>query len=320
MSAPTTPIIPELPIDNSPLSTSTSTKRSSISNTNTTSGNDYTSYGSNIPSSNAPPKTSDYVLSSTTRTTRTSAPLSTTASATAPLGSVANMTSANGSAYGNTMPYTRSGYGYNSQQQQQYGSYSTGVSSYPLSYWLSPSTYWNMMPTFVTETAYSLYATARQSLSTTTYYALSIWNQNPILRTFTYTFLVMCGIPLTIFSIFALVTLGIAFTVGAVGVGLVEAGILGFGLLCLSPFLFFSFWGAVLAVGAFAAVLYGLRATSEGISTAQRATGLREGTGIIGSTLGIAKHGAALTADVLEKVESKVVGPEGLPAPLSGRV
>ncbi|KAI9184128.1 hypothetical protein H9P43_003181 [Blastocladiella emersonii ATCC 22665] len=108
-----------------------------------------------------------------------------------------------------------------------------------------------------------------------------------------------------------------AETIATVGVLVVEGGILGFGMLFLGPILFFSFWGALIAVGLFTAAFYGLRASSITLSTAQSVTG---DSGIVGGSVGLAKNALATTADLMEKAEAVVVGREGLPVPIAGRV
>ncbi|KAI9183199.1 hypothetical protein H9P43_004116 [Blastocladiella emersonii ATCC 22665] len=137
-------------------------------------------------------------------------------------------------------------------------------------------------------------------------------------RAFTYAFGALTAIPNLIFLTYAAISFGIVATIATVGVLVVEGGILGFGLLFLGPILFFSFWIALGGVALFTALFYGLRATSITLGTTQESfTG---NTGIIGGGVGLTKNAAATTADLMEKVESFVVGREGLPPLVSGRV
>ncbi|KAJ3355049.1 hypothetical protein GGF32_002192 [Allomyces javanicus] len=144
------------------------------------------------------------------------------------------------------------------------------------------------------------------------------WDAYPILRAFVYVFGALTAIPNIIFATYAAISFGIVATIATVGVAIVEGGILGFGLLFLGPVLFFSFWIALAVVGVFTALFYGLRALSIGLGTTQEITGLR--SGITGGTLGAAKNAAAMSADLMEKVEAVVIGREGMPQPVSGRV
>ncbi|KAL7746185.1 hypothetical protein RI367_002170 [Sorochytrium milnesiophthora] len=144
-------------------------------------------------------------------------------------------------------------------------------------------------------------------------------NQYPLVRAFLYAFALFSAIPVAIFLGFAAITLTTCAVIATVVVGTVEAGVLGFGLLCLSPFLFFSFWGTVFAVGIYYAAFYGLRLTSQGINTAQNVTGLQAGTGVIGSAAGVAKNVAATGANLMQKGETLVVGSEGQPTTLANR-
>ncbi|KAI9183154.1 hypothetical protein H9P43_004071 [Blastocladiella emersonii ATCC 22665] len=144
------------------------------------------------------------------------------------------------------------------------------------------------------------------------------WNGYPALRAFTYAFGALTAIPNLIFLTYAAISFGIVATIATVGVLVVEGGILGFGLLFLGPILFLSFWIALGGVALFTALFYGLRATSITLGTTQESfTG---NTGIIGGGVGLAKNAAATTADLMEKAESFVVGREGLPPLVSGRV
>ncbi|KAI9184123.1 hypothetical protein H9P43_003176 [Blastocladiella emersonii ATCC 22665] len=143
------------------------------------------------------------------------------------------------------------------------------------------------------------------------------WDAYPVLRAFTYAFGALTAIPNLIFLTYAAISFGIVATIATVGVLVVEGGILGFGMLFLGPILFFSFWGALIAVGLFTAAFYGLRASSITLSTAQSVTG---DSGIVGGSVGLAKNALATTADLMEKAEAVVVGREGLPVPIAGRV
>ncbi|KAL7746922.1 hypothetical protein RI367_007742 [Sorochytrium milnesiophthora] len=174
--------------------------------------------------------------------------------------------------------------------------------------------------TGITGLALPVTDTVRSVASTVRYYTWDFWASYPLLRAFVYSFGLLTSIPVGIFLAFAAVTLSSCLVIAGIAITVIEGGILGFGLLCLSPFLFFSFWGALLGTGAFGLFYYGLRAATMGVSTAQNMTGLRDGTGVIGNTIGMAKNAAAMTADTIERVESKVIGAEGLPAPLTGRV
>ncbi|KAI9215862.1 hypothetical protein BC828DRAFT_410076 [Blastocladiella britannica] len=144
------------------------------------------------------------------------------------------------------------------------------------------------------------------------------WNAYPSLRAFVYVFTALAAIPVSLFLAYATISLAIVGGIALTGLAVVEGSILGFGLLFLTPVLFFSLVGSLLGVGLFTTLLYGLRATSVTLGTAQDVTGLQ--SGFVGGTLGITKNTAAMAADMASKAESMVVGRSGVPVPLTGRV
>jgi hypothetical protein len=144
------------------------------------------------------------------------------------------------------------------------------------------------------------------------------WNAYPSIRAFTYMWGIMTAIPNVIFLSYTVVTLGICTAIAAAGVAIVEGGLLAISLFFMVPILFVSFWVCLAVVGVLTAVLYGLRALSMSLSTTQDVTGLR--TGISGGTLNLAKNVAAYGADTMESIESAILGREGMPVPVFGRV
>ncbi|ORZ36240.1 hypothetical protein BCR44DRAFT_1512728 [Catenaria anguillulae PL171] len=150
--------------------------------------------------------------------------------------------------------------------------------------------------------------------------ASSYWYQYPALRAFSFAFGALTAIPVAIFLGYAAVALSVIGGIALVVGGATALGALGFGMLFLGPVLFFSFWGALIGTGLYTALVYGLRASAVTIATAQNATGMQPGTGIVGSTVGVLKNTVAATADMATKVEGLTVGNEGLPVPISGRV